>query len=278
MWVLSNLYYGVSFLIPYLVRILYPGMHQVLLSCRAWIILTFPGRWFSCVGNAFGSARHRRHCTLGCIAYSRLLHRFSPLRPLSSVPGTHSRRPSSRNGPGPFWHLHPTYFTQKKIYGVWGMVSVHCTVWNGWFTSLCCSGCGFDCPHFPSLRYIRVYTLLNLPLWCSYIRLKWLVHDLMLQWLWCWFALMPVCPIYYLPHDVLIFQLLRRRVLYPTAVQIRAQYCFLVENGGSSWNFRELWPSEKGVNSKGKPKKKTCPWLIWSRLSQRYMARFGSCA
>ena len=39
----------------------------------------------------------------------------------------------------------------------------------------------------------------------------------------------------------------------------------------------ESWPSEKGVNSKWKTKKKTCPWLIASRLSQRYIARFISC-
>ena len=39
----------------------------------------------------------------------------------------------------------------------------------------------------------------------------------------------------------------------------------------------ESWPSEKGVNSKSKAKKKTCPWLIGSRLSQRYRVRFASC-
>ena len=40
----------------------------------------------------------------------------------------------------------------------------------------------------------------------------------------------------------------------------------------------ESWPSEKGVNSKWKTKKKICPCLTGLRLSQRYMPRFANCA
>ena len=69
-------------------------------------------------------------------------------------------------------------------------------------------------------------------------------------------------------------QLLRRRVVYSTAVNIRAQH--FSETVGRAETF-ESWPSEKGVNSKWKTKKKTCPLLMWSRLSQRHMARFASC-
>ena len=86
-----------------------------------WIMLTFPGRWFSYVGNAHGSTRHCcRNCTLGCIAYSRLLYRFSLIRPLSRVLGVQSRRPSSRNRPRPFRHFQLRYFTGKEICRVWG--------------------------------------------------------------------------------------------------------------------------------------------------------------
>ena len=74
-------------------------------------ILTFLGRWFSHVGNAYGCTRHCRHCTLGCIVYSRVLCRFSLPRPLSRVPGTQSRRPSSLVCPRPFRHMQPRYFT-----------------------------------------------------------------------------------------------------------------------------------------------------------------------
>ena len=111
--------------------------HVVLL----WIILTFPGRWFSYVGNAYGSTRPVGTAPwLGCIAYSCLLCRFSPLRPLPRVPSTQSRRPSAHNGPRPFRHLQLRYFTEKEIYGVWCMVGVQWTVWNGWFMSSCCNG------------------------------------------------------------------------------------------------------------------------------------------
>ena len=123
-------------------------MHQIFLSCRAVIILTFPGRWFSYVGNALGSTRHCRHCTLGCIAYSRLLCRFSLLRPLFRLPGTQSRRPSSLNGPRLFRYLQLRYFVKREIYCGWGMVGVHWTVWNGWFMYSCCSGCGVGLPSF----------------------------------------------------------------------------------------------------------------------------------
>ena len=124
-------------------------MHQIFLSCRAVIILTFPGRWFSYVGNALGSTRHCRHCTLGCIAYSRLLCRFSLLGPLSRAPGTQSRRPSSLNGSRLFRHLQLRYFTEKELYGVWSMVGVHWTVLIGCFMSSCCRDCGLGLLSFP---------------------------------------------------------------------------------------------------------------------------------
>ena len=74
----------------------------------------------------------------------------------------------------------------------------------------------------------------------------------MLQWLWCWFALISrFSEIYvaHLPHDVLIFQFLRRRFIYTTAVQIPAQYFSQLKTVGQPETF-ENWPSEKGVNSK----------------------------
>ena len=59
----------------------------------------------------------------------------------------------------------------------------------------------------------------------------------------------PVSPIYaYLPNDVLMFHLLRRRVVY-TAVQIRAQHVSQLKTVVRAQAF-ESWPSDKGVNSK----------------------------
>ena len=117
------------------------------------------------------------------------------------------------------------------------------------------------------------------PSWCLHIPLKWLVHDLVLHWLWCLFALISrLSDIYsaYVPHDILIFQFLWC-VIYTTAVQSRAQYISQLKAVGRAETF-ESWPSEKGVNSKWKTKKKTCSWLIGSRLSQKYIARFASCS
>ena len=110
----SESYIYVYLLIPYVIIHWYASGSHVVLST----IPTFPGKWFSCIGNAFGSTRHCRHCTLGCIACSRLLCRFSLLRPLSRVPGTQSRKPSSLGGPRAFSHLQLRYFTEKEIYGV----------------------------------------------------------------------------------------------------------------------------------------------------------------
>ena len=124
-------------------------MHQILVSCRVLDHTGISRKVFSYVGNAHGSTHRCRHCTLGCIAHSRLPCRFTFLRPLSRVPGTQSRRPSPLNGPGPFRHLQLRYFTEKEIYGVWGMVGVHWTAWNGWFVSSCCNGCGVGLPSFP---------------------------------------------------------------------------------------------------------------------------------
>ena len=83
-------------------------------------------------------------------------------------------------------------------------------------------------------------------------RLKWLIHVLMLQWLWSWFALiLCLSDVYsaYLPHDVHIIQYLRRRVVNAAAVQIRAQYLSNLKTVGRAETF-ESWPSENGVNSK----------------------------
>ena len=158
-------------------------------------------------------------------------------------------------------------FTEKEIHGVWGMVGVHWTVWNGRFISSCSIVVVLACPHLPCLRYILC---LNSVMTCPHIPLKWLVHDLMLQWLWRWFAfisrLSDTCSAY-LSHDVLKFQFLRR-VICTTAAQIRAQFFSQLKTVGRAETFVS-WPSEKGVNSKWNTKKKTCPWLIGWRLSQR---------
>ena len=53
----------------------------------------------------------------------------------------------------------------------------------------------------------------------------------------------------YLPHDALIFQFLRRRVIYTTAALMRAQDFFQFKTVGGAETF-ESWPSEKGVKSK----------------------------
>ena len=186
-----------------------------------WIILTFPGRLvFLCRGSAYGSTLHCRHCTLGCIAYSRLLYRFSPLRPSFRVPGTQSRRPNSLNGPGPFWHLHLRYCTDKKIYGVWAMVGMHWTVWSGCFMPSCCKYCGLDC----SFPVSPIYTLLISLMMSSYSSF----------------------------YDIVLY------VLPSTAVQIRAQYFSQLKTVGRAETL-ESWPSEKGVTSTWKTKKKHAP-------------------
>ena len=133
------------------VMLIYPTYYTlVCIRCCShvvlWIILAFPERWFSYVRNAYGSTSHCRHCTLGCIAYSRLLRRSSLLRPLSRVPVMQSRKPSSLHGPRSFRHLQLRYFTEKEICGVWYIVWMHWTVWNGRFMALCCSGCGLGLP------------------------------------------------------------------------------------------------------------------------------------
>ena len=128
-----------------------------------WIILTFPARCFSHVENATGSTRHCRHCTLGCIAYSRLLCRFSLLRPLSRVPGTQSRRPISLNGPRPFRHLQLRYFTENEN---------GCEIWWRCIDAFeMVDSCPhvavvvvLVCPYFMSLRCILCLS----PSWCPH--------------------------------------------------------------------------------------------------------------
>ena len=145
-------------------------------------------------------------------------------------------------------------------------------------------------------------------------RLKWLIHVLMLQWLWSWFALIsrlsdihtllnlphnvlisvwnnwfmtsccngcgvglpsfPVSDIYsaYLPHDVL-YSSFCDDVLY-----IILLYRFALNVFPSRNRWIELKLLRAGHRRKGSARwqSKTCPWLIWARLPQRYMARFAS--
>ena len=88
----------------------------------------------------------------------------------------------------------------------------------------------------------------------------------------------PVSPIYTLLIYLMMstYSSFYDDVLHTTAVQIRGQYFSHLKTVGRD-DFFESWPSERGVNSTWKTKKQTCPWLIGSRLSQKYMARFVSC-
>ena len=104
-----------------------------------WIILTLPVRWLPCVGNAYGSTRRCRRCTLGCITFSRLLSRFPLLRSSSRVPGTQSRRPSSVNCPRSFRHIQLRDVGERETVGSCPHVAVFVVLVR---------------PHFLSLRYI----------------------------------------------------------------------------------------------------------------------------
>ena len=157
------------------------------------------------------------------------------------------------------------------------MEGVHWTVWNGCFMPSCCRGCGLGLPSFP---VSPIYT----PSWCPHPRLKWLVYDLMLRCCGVGLPWFPVSLIYTLPislmmslhsgfYDNFLYRYYRCTdcLLYRFALNI-----FPVRNSGSSWNVWEPAIGERGqleVNDG----KKTCPWLIGSRLSQMYMARFASC-
>ena len=217
-----------------------------------------------------------------------LLCRFSLLRPLSGVPGTQSRRPSSLKGLIPFRHLQLWFFTEKEIY--WG-VRYGAGALNRMKRLLFTEneiygGVGYD------------GGALN--------RLKWLVHVLMLQWLWSRFDLIPFSPMKILclvsvmvssypfemigswPHIAMVVVLVcprfpslrymlylspswyRHIPVFTTVCSInyftdQSSMFFPVEKVGQAETF-ESWPSEKGVISNWKTKKKTCPWLIRSRL------------
>ena len=134
------------------------------------------------------------------------------------------------------------------------------------------------CPHFPSLRiYILCWFSLMI---CSYISAwnDWFMTSCSNG---CGVGLpsLPVSPIYTLLISLMMssYSSFYDDVLYPYYCCTDSRpFFFPVKSGGSSWNF-ESWSSEKGVNSKWKTKKKTCPCLIGSWLLQRSMARFSSC-
>ena len=155
------------------------------------------------------------------------------------------------------------------------MVGVHWIVWNGWFMSSCCSDCGLGLPSFP---VSPINTLLNLH------------HDVLISvwnhWFmtsWCngcgvGLSSFPASPIYTLLFSLILifsyssFPDVYFLLLYRFALNVFPSWKRWVE-----LKLFERWPSEKGVDSKWKTKKKTCPWLIGSRLSQRYIARFAIC-
>ena len=149
--------------------------------------------------------------------------------------------------------IHTIIFASPKaftgIYGVWGMVGF-IEPFEGCFMSSCCRGCGVGLPSFP---VSPIYT----PSWCSDMRLKRLVHEIMLQSFMPSFPVSPKYTLLYLPHDVLIFQ------FFTTTCYILLLYRFTpnivpVENGGSSWNFWELAIGERG-QLKVKDEKESMP-------------------
>ena len=118
----SESYIYVYLLIPYVIIHWYASGSHVVLST----IPTFPGKWFSCIGNAFGSTRHCQHCTLGV---SRTLPYCAVLPNFSRCLGYLVRsldRPSYRSDISS--QLQQRYFTEKGMTGVSGMVGVHWTV------------------------------------------------------------------------------------------------------------------------------------------------------
>ena len=215
-----------------------------------WIILTYAGGLFSYVGKAYGSTRHCRHCTLGCIAYSLLLCRFSLFRPLSRVPGAQSRRPSSLNGPTPFRRLQQMYFTEKERRGVWGMMRVHWTIWHGWLMCSCCGGCGIWLPPF---SVSPIYTLCLISLMMSSYP-----FEMIGSWPHLAMVVVLVCP--HFPHLqyigcllIISLMMLSYSTFYDDVLYILLLYRFAlnifpVKNGGSRWNFWGLAIGER-VNS-----------------------------
>ena len=158
---------GVHHLYFCLSHILYLGILQILLSCRALdhtgicrkvIFLCRERLWLYPSLSALHPGVYR--------VLSPTVP-FLPPSPVVQGGGTLSRRPNSLNGPRPFRHLQLRYFTDKEIYGVW---------WWGCIESFeMVAPCPhvtvvvvLVCPHFPSLRYI--YTLLISLMMSSYCR------------------------------------------------------------------------------------------------------------
>ena len=135
-----------------------------------------------------------------------------------------------------------------EIYGVSGMVGVHWTVWNAWFMSSCCSGCGLGLPLFPvSPIYILCLISLIMSSYPFEMIGSWPHVATVVVLVYFISHLSDICS-YYFPHNVLIFQFLRRRVvycIYDCCKDSRSIF-FPVENGGSSWNFWELAIGERG--------------------------------
>ena len=132
-----------------------------------------------------------------------------------------------------------------EIYGVWVMVEVHWTVWNGWFISSCCSGCGVCLPSFPvSPIYILISPMMSsypfgmIGSWSHVAMVVVLVcpHFSSLRYIYSVSLMMSSYPVFV--DDVLYVLLL---YWYRFALNI-----FPVENGGSSWNFWELAIGERG--------------------------------
>ena len=76
----------------------------------------------------------------------------------------------------------------------------------------------------------------------------------MLQWLWCWFALISrLSEIYsaHLIHDGFIFRLFRRRVIYTTAVQIRPHYVSQLKTIGRAGALRAAHQRKGSTRSEG---------------------------
>ena len=222
---------------------------------------------------AYGSSRHCRHCALGYIAYSRLLRRFFFFGRCLGYTGTRCRRPNSFNVPRPFRHLQLVYvfFTEKEIYGVWGMV--------GWWGCIApfevvvscphvADGMVLVCPHFPSLRYILPQDVF-ISVWNDWFMTSCCNGCRVLP------SLVPASPKYTLFISLMMssYSSFYEDVLYHTTAS--RSIFFQLKMEGRAETF-ESWPSEKGFNSNWRTKSKADPWLIWSRLSQRYMARFAS--
>ena len=103
------------------------------------------------------------------------------------------------------------------------------------------------CPYFPSFRYILCGISLIMSSYPFEMIGSWPHVATVVVLVYFISHLSDICS-YYFPHNVLIFQFLRRRVvycIYDCCKDSRSIF-FPVENGGSSWNFWELAIGERG--------------------------------